>query len=365
MHIRPSSAAVALIIVFALASATPGQEVIKSMTPINGQANSKSELSYRKKWAVIIGINYNPEDRKPLSAGTIPPLSKAETDAASFAELLKRCFGYRNDEVVLLLGKNATKKEIEEKLQNSFLCDPDKVKPEDSVLFYYSGHGFLRRNSADEAGEGYLIPFDVKTLANDDPDLAGAIDSGALLVKNLRDHCPARHKLLLLDCCHSGSVFNFSEGIAGARSPDERKDASLFQSPAFQAITASRATQVASDGAVQSEHSPVTTAILRAMTTIPQGHWDDANSFRACDLFHEMQTYLQGALPDYQSPQFRRLDNRHDGEFHFFPVRSASFAPSELTDDDRKMFLASIPSTFGNWWGDENLWFMPSFASNY
>ena len=128
MHIKSSSTAVALIIGFALASAAPGQEVIKSMTPINGQAKSKSGLSYRKKWAVIIGINYDPEDRKALGAGTIAQLGKAEADAASFAELLKRCFGYRDDEVVLLLGKNATKKEIEETLQNGFLCDPDKVK---------------------------------------------------------------------------------------------------------------------------------------------------------------------------------------------------------------------------------------------
>ena len=126
------------------------------------------------------------------------------------------------------------------------------------MLFYYSGHGFWRRDSGDERGEGYLIPFDVKKLANDEPDLAGAIDSGTLLVKNLHDHCPARHKLLILDCCHSGSIFSFADGVIGGRSPDERKDASLFQSQAFQAITASRAGQVASDGDLHAKHSPVT-----------------------------------------------------------------------------------------------------------
>ena len=54
----------ALIIGFALASAASGQEAKRSMTPIKGEPNSKSELSYRKKWAVIIGINYSPVDRE-------------------------------------------------------------------------------------------------------------------------------------------------------------------------------------------------------------------------------------------------------------------------------------------------------------
>ena len=43
-----------------------------------------------------------------------------------------------------------------------------------------------------------------------------------------------------------------------------------------------------------------------------------------------------------------------------FSRGGASFPQPAMSDEERKIFLAIIPSTFGNWWGDEFLWFMPS-----
>ena len=333
----------------------------RGMTKRDGPPEPKTELKYRKKWAVVVGINYDPTERKALpNRGQIDRLDKAETDAREFYDLLLSCYGYHKDEVVLLIGKQATKEAIEGQLQNGFLCDPNRVHPEDSVLFYYSGHGYLRREKSGERASGYLLPFDVRKTEGGEPDFATAIDTSTDLVKNLRVNCPARHKLLILDCCHAGSVFRIDErdGTEGGRSPDETIDPDLFKKAAYQAVAASREGQVASDGSSSESHSPFTKALLRSLSTIPQKSSSDRSSFTVSELFHEMQVMLHGA-PEKQSSQCWWLDGNR-GEFHFFPVPSALFPKVELTVAQKKLLLAIVPTTFGNWWGDEFPWFMPS-----
>ena len=223
--ISPASKAILLCLAcLAAAPAVVGQNT-RSMVKKEGPADPNAELKYRKKWAVVVGINYNPEDRKALNRGKIDRLDKAESDAREFYDLILKYYGYRTDEVVLLTGKEATKEAIEGYLQNGFLCDLNRVGPDDSVLFYFSGHGHLRR----EQSVGYLIPFDVRKTEGGEPDYATAINTSVDLVKNLRANCPARHKLMILDCCHSGSVFRLDEGDGGGRSPDEKVGPDLFR----------------------------------------------------------------------------------------------------------------------------------------
>ena len=44
--------------------------------------------------------------------------------------------------------------------------------------------------------------------------------------------------------------------------------------------------------------------------------------------------------------------DRDRGEFHFIVSPSAEF-PVDLSDEDLKLLVAMVPSTFGNWWADE------------
>ena len=356
--ISPASKAILLCLAcLAAAPAVVGQNT-RSMVKKEGPADPNAELKYRKKWAVVVGINYNPEDRKALNRGKIDRLDKAESDAREFYDLILKYYGYRKDEVVLLTGKEATKEAIEGYLQNGFLCDLNRVGPDDSVLFYFSGHGHLRR----EQSVGYLIPFDVRKTEGGEPDYATAINTSVDLVKNLRANCPARHKLMILDCCHSGSVFRLDEGDGGGRSPDEKVGPDLFRAPAFQAMTASREWQVASDGDALSNHSPFTKVLLHALSSIPGKQIALQPHLTVSELFHEMQMMLHGSpLPEDQSPQSWWLDGNR-GEFFFFPNPNAEYPQDELklTEDERKIFLAMVPTTFGNWWADEFPWFMPS-----
>ena len=133
-----SPAPKAILLCLACLTAAPavvGQNT-RSMVKKEVPADPNAELKYRKKWAVVVGINYSPEDRKALNRGKIDRLDKAESDAREFYDLILKYYSYRKDEVVLLTGKEATKEAIEGYLQNGFLCDPNRVGPDDSVLFY-------------------------------------------------------------------------------------------------------------------------------------------------------------------------------------------------------------------------------------
>ena len=357
-----SLASKAILLCLACLAAAPavvGQNT-RSMVKKEGPADPNTELKYRKKWAVVVGINYDPEERKALNRGKIDRLDKAESDAREFYDLMLKCYGYHKDEVVLLIGKQATKEAIEGHLQNGFLCDLNRVRPEDSVLFYYSGHGYLRRRSEPV---GYLIPFDVRKTEGGEPDFATAIDTSIDLVKNLRVNCPARHKLMILDCCHAGSVFRIDERDGGGRSPDETIDPDLFD-----------AHGIPGDGGKPGRTGCVRWRRALEPLTVHQGaaqlaEHDPAeadratgSSFTVSELFHEMQVMLHGApLREDQSSQML-VARREPRRVPLLPLPIAEYPQVELklTEDDRKIFLAIVPTTFGNWWGDEFPWFMPS-----
>ena len=100
--------------------------------------------------------------------------------------------GYPPSNVHLLLGRDATQTNIRSEL--AWLA---KVAgPNDSVVFYFSGHGVLLKSSA--KGESALVPWDA-----DIKDLPSTCLSENELSDELRKISSAR-LLVLLDACHSG-----------------------------------------------------------------------------------------------------------------------------------------------------------------
>ena len=69
-----------------------------------------------------------------------------------------------------------------------------KPGPQDSVIVFFSGHGFR-----DKDGKLYLAPLDI------DPTNAAATGVPIEWFRGLLDACPASFKLLVLDACHAGS----------------------------------------------------------------------------------------------------------------------------------------------------------------
>ena len=126
--------------------------------------------------AVVIGIN---------DYTRIPRLTTACSDATAVAKTLEDDYGFS---VRLLL--NATRADILRSLTAFRNCGPD-----DSVLVYYAGHGWL-----DSRGdEGYWLPID--SDAQDRVNwLANATISTELRASN------ARHVLVVADSCYSGKL---------------------------------------------------------------------------------------------------------------------------------------------------------------
>jgi tetratricopeptide (TPR) repeat protein len=338
-----------------------------------------THVAVGRNFALVVGVNYlseNAEDAKRRTG--LKPLTRAENDARDFATLLRQKYGYdspveagEGDWVELLTGtpqpaaatvgtnekrteaeRKPTKTVIEDRL-TAWFCNPDNVGKDDSVLFFFSGHAVR----AD--GKLYLLPANVETQEQQGehvPKPSSMIDLKAV-VELLQANCNARHILLILDCCHSGGVFAL-EGI-GSGPHDVHRGGARARS--FQAITASRDSEEASDGTADDRNSPFSRALLRAMEAIPAEMPADAQgqrSFTTNELFVGMKLYFDGSFADDQSPQCRWLKGSDDGEFQFVTDPRASF--QDVSEDAKRVLLAMVPSTFGNWWADEMPWFMPS-----
>ena len=311
--------------------------------------------TYAKRWAVIVGINYSDIELGEDDRKVVPQLRNAENDAQAVADLLIKHYGYEEDCIRVLIGKEATHSAILSAIGDNFLRNKSKVTDKDSVLFFFAGHGVHLEK---EKRSGELIPWDVK-IAGDIPAIESCIKLQAITDDYLKAS-PARHKLIILDCCHSGDIFTQSSQANRRIYATLRSDAGLFRTPAFQAIASCRREQQASDG--KGGHAPFTASLLSALTVIPrqQGTRDP---IKASDLFTFMQAELQSAPSIDQSADLGWL-SPDQGEFHFFPDPKSDFSGySSHTDDEMLKAIAMAPGTYGAWWFDEMPWFMPSLRS--
>jgi tetratricopeptide (TPR) repeat protein len=337
------------LVAAALSSASPhtGSET-RGLRPV---ASPVPENGYRKCFALVIGINeYG--DR----AGGSMKLKNAVNDAAAVAEKLEK-YGFKGeDQVFYFTDGKATRKGIEGAWQKLWKSR-DKVGPDDCVLVFFSGHGIV-------VGEDtYLLPSDVE-FDDQNKLLTKSAIKLADFRKELLDEIPARHKLLILDCCHAGGVFRLG---------GDRIDTGVVAPPvgAFdarhvaQAITSTRGTQEALDGAGGRNNSPFTLALIDALESIPTKKNKNPGEYQFTTT--ELYRTLCGQLAENvdlnratktQTPVCMYLDQARQGEFHFFPGKEKDIK-FEPKFNDETVLHAMTPTTFGNWWGDEVPWFMP------
>lgn len=315
---------------------------------------AKKHGGYGQSYAIVIGINYENVKVPEAARSLVPPLRNAENDAQSLHDVLVKLYGYDADKVVLLKGAAATKQEIEKAL-NDFK-DETKVKPEDSLVVFFSGHGTRIENETDERGAIYAANVQFST--------SGKLSSQGCLrmhkdLLTLLDASPAKHKLLILDCCHSGEIFSLQ---ARSRSEaDDRRSDSLFEAKgSLQAIASCRDRQRASDGI--GANSPFTAALLQGLRRIPAREDNQGVRIGVNQLFTYMLPELKN-LPNGQSPDCRLL-NKVDGEFSFFPSTSddakKEFSQYSTSKEEFQLLQAMVPGDHGNWWFEETPWFVPS-----
>jgi len=317
-----------------------------------------AEVGYRKAWAVIVGVNY--QHLQGAARAEVPPLATAENDARAVYDVLVANYGYTPSTTRLLVGSQATREGIRQLFGDGFLGDAEQVTAEDSVLIFFAGHGNRRETSvAREQYVGLLYPCDVQIIPGKGVDSISCLRIDELL-GYLRDYCAARHKLVVFDSCHSGEVFNFHAHRSAGVNRGFRAD--LFRQTAFQAIAAARGSQTAADADETGQHSPVTRALLDALTN--GLGTADRKLFTASELFSYIPHRVSQMPGIRQDPRGGWIAG--EGDFYFFPktlqasdiparelaalkIRAGSTAADSAGDEGRGNDLATNAGSRSLW----------------
>lgn len=166
----------------------------------NARYTSKFEISGHKK-ALLIGINYT---------GTDLALQGCVRDARFMHFLLRTKFGFQDSDFWVLTDEPheirsnvVTARPTRENILRGMRWLVENARPGDSLFFHFSGHGSQIPDTSGDEADGYD-----ETLVPEDFDENGQIvddEIHEILVRNL----PKGVRLTaVVDCCHSGTVFD-------------------------------------------------------------------------------------------------------------------------------------------------------------
>jgi hypothetical protein len=139
-------------------------------------------------YALIVGVsNYrNLEANKQLK------FPESDADAIYRVLISQQGGAFPAENVHFLRGPEATLERVRTEIETWL---PSVAQPNDRVVVYFSGHGFV------ENGRGYLAPWDV-----DPARLAETAYPMSALGDVLANKVKAGWKVLLTDACHSGKI---------------------------------------------------------------------------------------------------------------------------------------------------------------
>ena len=153
-------------------------------------------ISEGSKYAIVVGINdYDPN-----------PLRMCVNDANAMSSILDE-MGYK---VTKLLNQDATASNIRHAIYD--LNDKYRIDEDDTVLFYFSGHG------SGEDGEHYLIPAQFSPRDKRDLGYEAVVVSD---VQNKLEKSGAGTRVMIIDACRT-DYFKDRSGI-GFKSSDNKK----------------------------------------------------------------------------------------------------------------------------------------------
>lgn len=135
-----------------------------------------------KYYALLIGIN--------SYSGYWNQLENGVNDARELGEVLSELYLF--DSVIYLLDKDATRKNIINKLE--WLAN--NTTRDDNVLIFYAGHGQFNKG----LNKGYWVPVDAT-----DNSVADYISNND--IKTFLGGIQSRHTFLITDACFAGDIF--------------------------------------------------------------------------------------------------------------------------------------------------------------
>ncbi|MBY0240473.1 MAG: caspase family protein [Burkholderiaceae bacterium] len=216
-----------------------------------------------RKVAIVIGINQYTDP-------SIPQLDNAVPDADAVARQLEASMGYETRVL-----RNASRGEIVAALQNV----ARELDPNDSLVVYYAGHGYLREVPKGPA-QGYWIPAD--GLASNPAKWISNADVSKLLA-----NIPARQVMLVSDSCYSGA-FSKEQKVGAAADPS-----SILARRSVVVMSSGGEEPVADDGA--EGHSIFAWSLMQSLKKVGQVE----SGSRVFDATREQVTAAYPQVPQY------------------------------------------------------------------
>lgn len=182
-----------------------------------------SNCSGRKK-ALLVGINY---------FGSNNELRGCVNDIKNMSNFLNSRFGYSYDDMVILTDDQNQRNKIptKENIIRAMQWLVKDARPNDSLVFHYSGHGGVTKDLDGDEDEGYdevIYPVDFQQAGHIVDD-----DMHAIMVRSLPPGCKLT---ALFDSCHSGTALDLpfvysTKGVV--KEPNLWKDAGTDAFGAF------------------------------------------------------------------------------------------------------------------------------------
>lgn len=266
-------------------------------------------------WLLAVGINRYQH---------WPALNNAVGDARAVVELLSREYGFDPARVITLYDEQAT----EENLFREFLHLKDRLKPNDSLLIYYAGHGVL-----DEFDTASWVPVDARQNALSDYIATDRIN-------RILGKLPARHIFLVADACYSGSLFSSRGATAAAGLANDRYFRENIRRISRQALS-SGGIEPVMDGGAPSGHSVFAHHFLSELER------DTSPYMAASSLSLRVQELV--SRNSRQQPVWDHLKNTGDENGEFFFLRNpagtadAMLQEGSVPDIGSRLTLHSYP----------------------
>lgn len=156
-----------------------------------------ADNTYRRL-ALLVGINNYPSNSQ------IPPLKGCLTDLELQRNLLIYHFGFNPQDILVLTDSQATRQGILTAFEEHLI---KQAKPNDVVVFHYSGHGSQVADAERDFPDGLnstIVPFDSSRPAGNSGGIVQDITGRTLFL--LMSALKTENVTFVLDCCHSGGA---------------------------------------------------------------------------------------------------------------------------------------------------------------
>jgi hypothetical protein len=153
--------------------------------PFSSQPSQNMKALFPNGIALVVGV----ADYQLVSSLPEAVLNDAK-DVSELLEKPEYC-GYSRSRIACLLNSDATAVRIRDR----FKWLATEASENDTVIFFFSGHGTLSKD-----GDTYLLP------SNFDPSDIEATGISATEIKTTLSKLKAKRVAIILDCCHAGGV---------------------------------------------------------------------------------------------------------------------------------------------------------------